>query len=415
MPRKAAPLPAADQELLRRWIAEGADWPADARHWAYVPPVRPSVPGPRAEPPTSPIDAFVNARLTQAGLAPAPAADPARWLRRVTLDLTGLPPMPGEVAAFESDRSPGARGRVVDRLLASPRFGERWARPWLDLARYADSHGFQRDDLRDLWPYRDWVIAALNADMPFDRFSVLQLAGDLLPEAERGPGMDALVATGFHRAAATNVEAGTDQEEGRVNQVFDRVNTTATVWLGTTLECAQCHNHKYDPFTLKDYYRLFAFFNQSEQETAFTSPKAMAALRFTGPYLDLPLAGRGGRARRVHRAAGVARRAHRRPPARVAHGVRGVAAAGGFRVGAGGDRGRPAGRLRAAQRGPARAPRSPLPRPRPGTGRSAGGAARVGETAAAPRRPHAGDARCRHAASDAGAAPGQFSGPGRGD
>ncbi len=290
MPRKAAPLPAADQELLRRWIAEGAEWPADARHWAYVPPVRPPVPASRAgeAAPGSPIDAFVAARLASAGLVPAPAAEPARWLRRVTLDLTGLPPTAAEVAAFETDGSPGARARVVDRLLASPRFGERWARPWLVLARYADSHGFQRDDLRDLWPYRDWVIAALNADLPFDRFSVWQLAGDLLPEAERGPGVEALVATGFHRAAATNVEAGTDQEEGRVNQVFDRVNTTATVWLGTTLECAQCHNHKYDPFTLRDYYRLYAFFNQAEQETAFTTPKAMAALRFTGPYLELP-------------------------------------------------------------------------------------------------------------------------------
>jgi len=290
MPRRSAPLPAADQELLRRWIAEGADWPADARHWAYVPPVRPPVPAPRAgqAAPGSPIDAFVAARLEAVGIIPAPAADPVRWLRRVTLDLTGLPPTLAELAAFEADRSPAARGRVVDRLLASPRFGERWARPWLDLARYADSHGFQRDDLRDLWPYRDWVIAALNADLPFDRFSVLQLAGDLLPESERGFAVEALVATGFHRAAATNVEAGTDQEEGRVNQVFDRVNTTATVWLGTTLECAQCHNHKYDPFSLKDYYRLFAFFNQAERETDFTTPKAMAALRFTGPYLDLP-------------------------------------------------------------------------------------------------------------------------------
>ena len=290
MPRKAAPLPVADQEVLRRWIAEGADWPADARHWAYVPPVRPPVPVPRAGQTAagSPIDALIAARWEQAGLTPAPAADPARWLRRITLDLTGLPPTPSELAAFVADRSPTARGRVVDRLLASPRFGERWARPWLDLARYADSHGFQRDDLRDLWPYRDWVIAALNADLPFDRFSVLQLAGDLLPASERGSGVEALVATGFHRAAATNVEAGTDQEEGRVNQVFDRVNTTATVWLGTTLECAQCHNHKYDPFTLKDYYRLFAFFNQAERETDFTNPKAMAALRFTGPYLELP-------------------------------------------------------------------------------------------------------------------------------
>src|SRR5262249_52353890 len=174
--------------------------------------------------------------------------------------------------------------QLVDRLLASPAYGERWARPWLDLARYADSHGFQRDDLRDLWPYRDWVVRALNADLPFDQFTVEQVAGDLLPDGT----LDQRVATGFHRCVTTNVEAGSDQEETRVNQVFDRVNTTATVWLGTTLECAQCHDHKYDPVSQKDNHRLFAFFNNTEKETDFTTAKAMAALRFTGPYMPLP-------------------------------------------------------------------------------------------------------------------------------
>lgn len=294
MPQKAERLPAAKIALLKRWIDAGAEWPDDLKHWAYVKPERPAVP--TIENPHSkienPIDAFVAARLAREGLTAAPPADPARWLRRVSLDLVGLPPTPAEVDAFVADRSPQAKERVVDRLLASPHYGERWARPWLDLARYADSHGFQRDDLRDLWPYRDWVVRALNADMPFDRFTIWQLAGDLLPENRdpQGPARnpDALVATGFHRAAPTNVEAGTDQEEGRVNQLFDRVNTTAAVWLGSTLECAQCHNHKYDPFTQRDYYRLFAYFNGTPQETAFASAKATATLKFTGPYFDLP-------------------------------------------------------------------------------------------------------------------------------
>jgi hypothetical protein len=290
MPQKGARLTSAEIDLLRRWIDAGAVWPDNLRHWAYVKPVRPPTPRLRhtADAARNPIDHFVFARLEQAGLAPAPSADRARWLRRVSLDLIGLPPTPAEVAAFEADQDERAFERVVDRLLASPQFGERWARPWLDLARYADSHGFQRDDLRDLWPYRDWVIRALNADLPFDRFTVWQLAGDLLPEAERQGSLDPLIATGFHRAAPTNVEAGTDQEEGRVNQVFDRVNTTAAVWLGTTMECAQCHDHKYDPFSMRDYYRLFAFFNSTAIETEFTTPKAMAALKFVGPYLTLP-------------------------------------------------------------------------------------------------------------------------------
>jgi len=294
MPQKSEPLKPAEVALLRRWIDEGANWPDDLKHWAYVKPVRPAVPAIKDTPARirSPIDAFVLARLEQAGLKASPPTDKPRWLRRVSLDLIGLPPTPAEIDAFVADTRDGAHERVVDRLLASPHYGERWARPWLDLARYADSHGFQRDDLRDLWPYRDWVIRAMNADLPFDQFTVWQLAGDLLPEA-RGAGgkpasLDPLIATGFHRAAPTNVEAGTDQEEGRVNQVFDRVNTTAAVWLGTTLECAQCHNHKYDPFSQKDYYQLFAYFNHTPRETDFTTPKAMAALKFAGPSLELP-------------------------------------------------------------------------------------------------------------------------------
>ena len=308
MPQKGDRLTAAQIDLLKRWIDEGAEWPENVRHWAYVKPVRPRVPviggagspsrpglkvdsppgtqaGSESRPHRNPIDAFIRARLAQEGLAPAPAADKPRWLRRVSLDLVGLPPTPGEIDAFLADTSAEAYERVVDRLLASPHYGERWARPWLDLARYADSHGFQRDDLRELWPYRDWVIRAMNDDMPFDQFTLWQNAGDLLATPDN---LDPLIATGFHRAAATNVEAGTDQEEGRVNQVFDRVNTIGAVWLGMTLECAQCHNHKYDPITQQEYYQLFAFFNNTPKETDFTTPKAMAALKFTGPYLELP-------------------------------------------------------------------------------------------------------------------------------
>ncbi|HUR59256.1 MAG TPA: PSD1 and planctomycete cytochrome C domain-containing protein [Opitutaceae bacterium] len=293
MPQKGDRLTADQIDLLKRWIDEGASWP-EQKHWAYVKPVRAALPAltSHAARVLNPIDAFVFARLEREGLAPAPEVDKPRWLRRVSLDLVGLPPTPVELAAFMADARPRAYEDAVDRLLASPQYGERWARPWLDLARYADSHGFQRDDFRDIWPYRDWVIRAMNADMPFDQFTIRQLAGDLLPETH-DPGLktqnvDRLVATGFHRSAPTNVEAGTDQEEGRVNQVFDRVNTTAAVWLGSTLECAQCHNHKYDPFTQKEYYQFFAYFNQTARETDFTTAKAQATLKFVGPSIELP-------------------------------------------------------------------------------------------------------------------------------
>ena len=287
MPAIGKRLTKAQTELIRRWINAGAEWPTDyhaAEHWAYVAPTRPAAPT-VANPAwvKNPIDAFILHRLEQEQLAPSPTADPATLIRRVYLDLVGLPPTPAEVEAFAADPSDRAYEAVVDRLLASPQFGERWARPWLDLARYADSHGYQRDDLRQIWAYRDWVIRALNDGMPFDQFTIEQLAGDLLPDATESQ----KIATGFHRCAMTNVEAGADPEETRTNQVMDRVNTTATVWLGSTIECAQCHDHKFDPFTQKEYYQFFAFFNNTAIEADRTNPKAPASIQFLGPRMAL--------------------------------------------------------------------------------------------------------------------------------
>ena len=253
-------LTAKEISQLKQWIAEGAKW---AQHWAYIAPVRPTVPGLSVAVSgwvRNPIDAFVLARLEREGLKPSPEADRLTLLRRVTFDLTGLPPTLAEAEAFLADSSPEAYEKVVDRLLASPHYGERWARPWLDLARYADSHGYERDRPRVMWKYRDWVIDALNNDKPFDQFTTEQLAGDMLPAATN----DQLIATGFHRNTMLNQEGGVDDEEARWETLVDRVNTTATVWLGSTLTCAQCHNHKYDPFSQKDYYRLLAFYDSHE-------------------------------------------------------------------------------------------------------------------------------------------------------
>jgi len=292
MPARGEPLPKAQVEILRRWIAEGAKWPESATtgtHWAHVKPTRPVVPTfPKDDEAATrfvrnPIDALVLQRLRKEMLSPSPEAAKELLLRRLSLDLIGLPPTPAEVEAFVKDNTPNAYEKQVDRLLASPQFGVKWARPWLDAARYADSHGFQRDDFRDLWPYRDWVVNALTADMPFDQFTIEQLAGDLLPN----PTQNQLIATGFNRSAPTNVEAGTEPEETRTNQVFDRVNTLGTVWLGTTLECCQCHDHKYDPFSAKDYYRLFAFFNSTEIEAERNNPKVPGSIAFRGPTLTL--------------------------------------------------------------------------------------------------------------------------------
>src|SRR4051812_26587330 len=251
------PLTAEQVAKLKKWIEQGAEY---TPHWAFQPPTRPALPAVDA---THPIDRFVLARLKKEGLSPSPQADKATLIRRVTLDLTGLLPTPKEVEDFLKDDSPTAYEKVVDRLLASPHYGERQARHWLDLARYADSNGYTIDGPRQIWPYRDWVINALNADMTFDRFTIDQLAGDLLPNATR----EQKVATGFHRNTSFNEEGGTDPEQFRVERTIDRANTTAAVWLGLTAGCAQCHDHKYDPLSQKDYYRLYAFFDSCDEPT----------------------------------------------------------------------------------------------------------------------------------------------------
>jgi Protein of unknown function (DUF1553)/Protein of unknown function (DUF1549)/Planctomycete cytochrome C len=313
MPSRGEPLTKSQVALIKAWIDQGAQWPENAKtgkHWAYVKPVRPAVPpvqGSKFQV-QNPVDAFVFARLQKEGLDPSPEAPPEILARRLYLDLLGLPPTPDEVAAFVRDYQSAIGNRqsaiekLVDRLLASSQFGVRWARPWLDYARYADSHGFQRDDFRDLWPYRDWVVNAFNADMPFTQFTIEQLAGDLLSNATESQ----RVATGFNRNAPTNVEAGTDPEETRVNQVHDRVSTLGTVWLGSTLECAQCHDHKYDPISQRDYYGLFAFFNSTELEADRTNPKAPGSIQFKGPTMELhDAASSGERATIVTRLAAV--------------------------------------------------------------------------------------------------------------
>ena len=232
-PRSAnSQLSAAERQTLKLWIAEGAKYDV---HWAFQKPVKPAIPKVR-EPGRvrNPIDAFVLARLEREGLKPSPEADRATLLRRVSLDLIGLPPTPEEVDAFVNDPSPDAYERQVDRLLASPHYGERWARRWLDVARYADTNGYEKDRPRSIWPYRDWVIRALNSGMPFDRFTVEQLAGDMLP----GAGVSQRVATGFHRNTMLNEEGGIDPLEFRFYAMTDRVATTGTVWLGLTIGCA---------------------------------------------------------------------------------------------------------------------------------------------------------------------------------
>jgi len=266
MPYGAPPLNADEVELIRKWIDQGAPGPDSTapvvaatplKHWAYAKPVRPDVP--QVKKPgwcRNPIDNFVLARLEKEGLSPSPEAAKETLIRRVTIDLIGLPPTLQEVDAFQADNSRDAYEKVVDRLLASPRYGERWAAPWLDLARYADTHGYEADHIRTMWKYRDWVVNALNNDMSFREFTIEQIAGDMLPH----PSTNQLIASGFNRNTMTNMEGGVDPEECYWYSQVDRVNTTATVWLGSTLACAECHNHKFDPFTQKDYYRFLAFF-----------------------------------------------------------------------------------------------------------------------------------------------------------
>jgi hypothetical protein len=303
MPYKKAPLSTAQISLIARWIDEGAKAPANEEpeksvHWSFVPPVRPEIPalpkssssaraGRRLDSPRSgtgtgarqgmarsaarlhPIDAFILAKLANEGIEPAPEADRITLIRRLSFDLIGLPPTTAEVDEFVNDRRVDAYERLVDRLLASPHHGERWGRHWLDVARYADSNGYSIDAPRNIWKYRDWVIAALNRDLPFDQFTLWQIAGDFVDTNSLPAGtgiLEPLIATGFHRNTQINQEGGIDPEQFRVESVMDRVNTTATAWLGVTLACAQCHDHKFDPFTQRDYYQFYAFFNSTIED-----------------------------------------------------------------------------------------------------------------------------------------------------
>jgi len=317
MPYKKPPLSAAQIALVRRWIDEGAKAPANEvpgskAHWAFVAPKRPQVPrviskevispkdGKAAKSAplntqslitnhSHPIDAFIRARLAKEKLTPSPEADRFTLIRRLSLDLLGLLPKPADLDAFVNDQSPDAYEKLVERLLASPHYGERWGRWWLDVARYADSNGYSIDAPRTIWRYRDWVIAALNRDLPFDQFTIEQLAGDMLPNAT----MEQKVATGFHRNTQINQEGGIDKEQFRIESVVDRVATTGYAWLGLTIACCQCHDHKFDPIAQKEYCGLFAMLNnQDEPDLPLTSPdesKRVAAIdaKVAGYIADL--------------------------------------------------------------------------------------------------------------------------------
>ncbi len=269
MPQDAEPLTQKEIDILAEWIDRGAKW---EKHWAYIPPKE------QIEPPVidsaawakTPIDNFVFAKMIEKGLAPSQEADKAMLMRRLHLDLIGLPPTMEEIDLFMEDSSVDAYEKLVDRLLASSHFGERWATLWMDLARYADSKGYEKDTNREIWKYRDWLINAFNQDVPYDRFSIEQLAGDLLPDATE----QQLIATAFHRNTLANDEGGTDNEEFRVVSVLDRVSTTYEVWQGTTMACVQCHSHPYDPFRHEEFYQSMAFFNNSEdRDIYFEQPK----------------------------------------------------------------------------------------------------------------------------------------------
>jgi len=265
MPMGGEPLKPEQIELIRKWIDEGAQWPDSAsvkidQHWAFVKPERPSIPATKFKT-NNPVDNFVFAMQEKQGLAPSPEADKTTLIRRVSLDLTGLPPSPKEVDEFLADKSPNAYQKLVDRLLASPHYGERWGRWWLDAARYADTNGYEKDRARSIWPYRDWVIKAFNQDMPFDQFTIEQLAGDLLPNAT----LDQRVATGFLRNSMQNEEGGVDPEQFRTEGLIDRIDATGKTFLGLTINCAQCHTHKFDPIPHRDYYQFLAFLNNDDE------------------------------------------------------------------------------------------------------------------------------------------------------
>ncbi len=270
-------LSAAQVEVLKAWVQQGAKW---GQHWSLVPPVKAEPPAVNdAAWPRNAIDRFILARLEREGLSPSPEAPRATLIRRVTLDLTGLPPTPAEVDAFVADASPDAYEKLVDRLFASPRYGERMVWEWLDAARYADTNGYQGDNTRTMWPWRDWAIRAFNENMPYDQFTIRQLAGDLLPDATP----EEKLATGFCRNHMINGEGGRIAEENRVEYVMDQVETTGTVWLGLTVGCCRCHDHKFDPITQKEYYQLFAFFNNTPVTGAGGAGQTAPVVDFSTP------------------------------------------------------------------------------------------------------------------------------------
>jgi hypothetical protein len=273
------PLTARQREILKTWIEQGAKY---ERHWSFEPPKRVSL-----HPPTAhPIDYFIEKKLEENSLKSSPQADATTLIRRVSLDLTGLPPTPSEMDAFiqaAAKDADAAYRDLVGRLLKSPHYGERWGRWWLDQARYADSNGYSIDAPRQIWKFRDWVIDALNADMPFDQFTIEQLAGDLLPNATEAQ----KIATGFHRNTQINQEGGIDKEQFRIDSVFDRVATTGTVWLGLSIGCAQCHDHKFDPIEQKEYYRLFAFLNNQDEPTMKVSDPSVDVAGMTAEFKEV--------------------------------------------------------------------------------------------------------------------------------
>jgi hypothetical protein len=268
------PFTEIERDVIRRWILDGAKW---GKHWAFEPPQRPVIPDTKQHP----IDAFVRKRLQREGLTPAKPARMKTLLRRVSFDLTGLPPTANEIEAVLADSAPDAYQRFVDRLLKSPHYGERMAMWWLDAARYSDTDGFQQDATRNNWPWRDWVVGAFNQNMPFDQFTREQFAGDLLPNAT----VEQKLATCFHRNHMTNGEGGRHPEESRIDYVIDRVNTTGSVWLGLTLGCCQCHSHKFDPISQKDYYSLFAFFD-SIDEDGRAGGGAKPFMKYKSPFVS---------------------------------------------------------------------------------------------------------------------------------
>lgn len=311
MPRKGPALTPAAVALVAAWIEQGAAWPEtlDARaraavtHWAFQPithPEPPKVGRKLRSAVRDPIDQFVLAKLEAEKLTPSPEADPTTLIRRVSLDLTGLPPTPGEVDAFVADKSKDAFAKLVERLLKSPHYGEKWGRHWLDAARYADSNGFEKDRTRSIWPWRDWVIRSFNDDKPFDQFTREQLAGDILAGASAGPAADDLrVATGFLRNSMVNMEGGIEPEKFRVESIIDRVDAVGRTWLGLTIACAQCHNHKFDPISQKEYYQFYDFLNQDvepkldvpqpdtrqKRETMIASAKALEEKLMSDPAI----------------------------------------------------------------------------------------------------------------------------------